>query len=195
MSRPPVPTPLPAGVTCREDLDGVHIRLPPPTWSQLPTPHSLVTIMGGLLGFAVAFGLAMLLVSRLNLPVALVTVLGFAGMFLLMKGADRLRAWHYQRLHRVHLTLTPTMIDIKHRKYRTTAYLSDTEVREGGAVSLWKDDDDAVFSRLGSQPDAIRDWTNQTLQAWLQQYLPQQGSDAEVPRLLHQLSAAPQRQP
>ena len=187
-----VPTPLPAGVTCREDLDGVHITLPPPTWSQLPTLHSLITITGGLLGFALSFFLAMMAVSRLNLSPGLAAGLGFAGMFLLMKGTDKLRTWHHKRLHRVHLTLTTTMIDIKHRRYQHTAYLSSARTVEGGVVDLWRDAHSDVQSRIRSQPEEVRDWTVLLLQAWLQRHLSPQGSHDEVPRQLQQLSAAAQ---
>ena len=190
-----VPTPLPAGVTCQEDLDGVHIKLPPPTWSQLATLHSLITILGGVLGFALSFFLAMMAVSRLNLSPRLAAGFGFAGMFFLMKGTGTLRTWHHKRLHRVHLTLTPTMIDIKHRRYQHTAYLSAARTIEGGVVDLWRDAHSDVMSRIGSQPEEVRDWITHTLQRWLQRHLSPQGSHDEVPLSLHQLSAAVKSQP
>ena len=189
------PTPLPDGVTYREDIDGVHIQLPPPLWSQRRAVHSLSTICAGLIGFAVAFFLGMMMLSRLNLPAGFGAGFGFAGMLALMHATDKLRAWHHSRLSRVRLTLTPSMIEVAHEKYRHRAYLSEAETNAAGGVDLWRDAHSAIRSRIGSQPAAVREWTTHTLQAWLQQHLPEQGSHDEVPLRLQQLSSAVKTQP
>lgn len=190
-----IPTPLPDAVTCREDIDGVHIQLPPPTWSQRPTLHSLGTICAGLIGFALSFVLGMMTLRWLNLPAEFGAGFGFAGMLALMQATDKLRTWHHSRLHRVHLTLTPSTIEVKHRRYSHRAYLSESKTSANGAMDLWRDDHNEVMLRIGSQPAAVREWTTLTLQAWLQQHLPQQGSHDEVPRQLLQLSSAVKTQP
>ena len=124
----------------------------------------------------------------LNLPGIFIAPLGFVGMFLLMTSADKLRVWHYRRLHSVYLTLTPNAVEVTHRKYVHKSYLSDIKTNENDTLDLWQDAHDDVLSRLGSQPDEVQEWTTRTIEAWLHAHLQRQGSRDEVPRLLHTLS-------
>lgn len=187
--------PVPPSVACREGINGLHITLPPPIWSRSSSLHSLITIILGVLGFAVGFLLAARLVAEFQALESIISYVGFAGMFITMRVTDFFRAWHHARLHSVHLTLTPSMVEISHRDYQHTVYLSEVSPHSGDAVALWSTDNAAARSRLHSQPDAVRDWTRQVLQAWLQRHLLRQGSRSEVPELLHQVSAEAQQQP
>ena len=170
-----------------EDIDGLRLRLPAPH-----TPWRALGRLGLVIGFGVSgftFGavLGAVLGVALGLGPAL-ALLGFAGMWLGLLGADKVSASVLPILAPVYITLGSHHMEVRHRNDVDRLALSEIADLDGARHQLITRDGRRI-AVAPQQPMIVRDWVLMQVSAWVAARLDEQGCAEDVPPALRALKA------